>query len=54
MRRIAEVRVATLKMRNEAKQEYLAFKETQDKSAERRKALAPSRRKLNPGSSRTP
>jgi len=39
MRRIAEVRVATLKMRNEAKQEYLAFKETQDKSAERRKAL---------------
>lgn len=39
MRRIAEVRVATLKMRNEAKQEYLAFKQTQDKSAERRKAL---------------
>jgi SH3-like domain-containing protein len=39
MRRIAEVRVATLKMRNEAKQEYLAFKENQDKSAERRKAL---------------
>ncbi len=37
MRRIAEVRVATLKMRNEAKQEYLAFKQTQDKSAERRK-----------------
>ena len=39
MRRIADVRVATLKMRNEAKQEYLAFKDTQDKSAERRKAL---------------
>jgi SH3-like domain-containing protein len=40
MRQIAEVRVATLKMRDEAKQEYLAFKETQDKTNERRKALA--------------
>jgi hypothetical protein len=39
MRRIAEVRVATLKMRYDAKQEYVAFKEVEDKNAERRKSV---------------
>jgi len=46
MRRIAELRVATLKMRNDAKQEYLAFKETQDKGAERIKALGAEREEI--------
>lgn len=40
MRQIVQVRVATLKMRNEAKQEYLAFKDAEDKANERRKSLA--------------
>ncbi len=39
MRRVAEVRLATLKLRNEAKQEFLATKSSQDKLKERSKSL---------------
>lgn len=39
MRRVAEVRLATLKLRNEAKQEFLATKSSQDKMKERSKSL---------------
>ncbi len=38
MRRVAEVRLANLKLRNEAKQEFLATKSSQDKMKERGKA----------------
>ncbi len=43
MRRIAEVRVATLNLRNEAKQDFLATKAEQQKALERRKALEAER-----------
>ena len=40
MRRVAQVRVATLKLRNEARQEFLATRASQDKMKERTKVLA--------------
>jgi uncharacterized protein YgiM (DUF1202 family) len=43
MRRVAEIRVATLKLRDEAKTEFLATKADQQKAIERRKALEAER-----------
>ncbi|HEX4795865.1 MAG TPA: SH3 domain-containing protein [Humisphaera sp.] len=43
MRRVAEIRIATLKLRDEAKQEFVATRASQEKSAERRKALEAER-----------
>ena len=43
MRRVAEIRVATLKLRDEAKTEFLATKADQQKALERRKALEAER-----------
>jgi SH3-like domain-containing protein len=43
MRRVAEIRVATLKLRNDAKTEFLVTKASQEKAMERRKALEAER-----------
>jgi len=43
MRRVVEIRIATLKLRDDAKQEFVATKASQEKSAERRKALEAER-----------
>lgn len=46
MRRIVESRVATLKLRSEAKEEYLATRASQEKAMERRKALEAEREEI--------
>ncbi|MDB5293630.1 MAG: hypothetical protein JWL69_4871 [Phycisphaerales bacterium] len=46
MRRIAETRVATLKLRGEAKADYMAHLESQAKAAERTKALTAEREEI--------
>ena len=46
MRRIAEIRIATLKLRDEAKQEFVATRASQEKALERRKALEAEREEI--------
>jgi predicted pyridoxine 5'-phosphate oxidase superfamily flavin-nucleotide-binding protein len=46
MRRISEIRIATIKLRDEARQEFIATRASQDKAAERRKALEAEREEI--------
>ncbi len=47
MRRVAQVRQATLKLRNEARTEFLATRTSQDKMKERTKALTAEREEID-------
>ena len=46
MRSIAEIRVATLKVRNDAREKFLAIQDSERKSAEKRQALAAERQEI--------